>query len=396
MSPELKIFKTETSVTLRFDFTEAIDSVVSIEIKARSFEVQIQAYGVQEDALDAGFPLYSNDGTSFFSNNNLSNFENVYCPPTPKIFLFSYLQTAFIKVCTESSRGIQMLESNPCLLWLMLDYSIKYSLDRVQLHSWLGMKRKKIINKIVGMNFDGDEKFLTKIDPLTGESNELNLIMRMVTNPQIVSAYAHWSRIPIQVLYVAERYPALHGAQYLLDWCSSNYDRMSSYLPGSSALNKLTEDTIRVGKELNIKNSRSLVVACQTVDQLNKLHDSWVESLNNSRRYYDPDIEFDRPDIQQCEGVKWISSANSLVSEGVVMGHCIATYVDKARLGKSIIYSVFYPERATLEITNRNGVFNIVEIKKEKNKEVSEETVNYVRDWLNQENKKRRSFFTKS
>ncbi|UXD88621.1 PcfJ domain-containing protein [Thalassolituus hydrocarboniclasticus] len=394
MCPDIKIIETEKSIILIFDFTEAIDSVVSIEMKTESLVVKIQAHGVCEYALDAGFPLYSNDGSSFYFNKNVPIPENTPWLPAPKLFTFSYLQTSFIKICTESFRGIQMLESNPCLLWIMLDYSIKNSLDKMQIHSWLGMKRKDIIKIIIGINFDGDEKFISKIDPITGESNELNLIIRTIKNPQFASAYAHWSRIPIQVLYIAERYPTLHGAHYLLDWCSENHDRMSCYLPGSVELNKLTEDTIRAGKELNIKNSRNIVISCKTVDQLNKLHDAWVDSLNRSRRHYDPDIEFDRPDIQEHEGIKWISSANSLVYEGVEMGHCIATYVDKARSGKSIIFSVYYPERATLEITNRNGIFNIIEIKKERNKNVSEETVNYIREWLDQENKKRRSFHT--
>lgn len=371
-------------VAFTFTFIGQIDSVVYIEVDGSSFAIKILAYGDIEEVLDGGFPLYFKDGSSLLDNDLLSSDEVMSTYLVSKIRSFYYMQTAFIKVCMESHRAVQMLESNPCLLWLMLDFSIKNSLTAKHLHSWLGVKRKRIVREIVGTDVDGAEKFVSKIVPLTGEENELELIRRTVSVAEIVSAFNHWVYVPIQALYISERYPELLGADYLLEWCSKDGGRMSDYLIGSPSLDKLTGDAVRLGEELNIKNSKAIVKACKTVDQLKKLHDNWVISLNRSRRYYDPDIEFNRPKIMECEGVAWISSANGLIDEGKRMKHCVATYIRKVISGESIIFSVIYPERATLEIREKSGKFNMVEIKKENNLEVSRETRLYIENWLNQ------------
>lgn len=373
-------------VVYRVDFTAHLDCVVSVGINKESFGIEILAYGDSEEALDAGFPIYCKDGSLAFPVDFPLFPEEFPNFPVSKVRCFSYMQTAFLKVCIESYRAVQMLESNPCLLWLMLHLSNQKSLGSAQVHCWLGEKRKSIIREITGVEVDGSEKFLSKLVLLTGEKNELDLVGRAVSDPGVVSAYSHWANIPVQALYISERYPDLQGADYLLDWCSKNKKRMSNYLSGVSALNKLTGDAVRLGRELNIKNSMTLVKACKTVDQLNKLHDKWVVSLNRSRKYYDPDVEFSRPNIGQCKGVLWVSSANSLIDEGAEMEHCVATYVDRVRTGISIIFSVFYPERATLEVSFRENRYVLVEIKRERNLEVDGKTRSYVEDWLRREN----------
>ena len=68
------------------------------------------------------------------------------------------------------------------------------------------------------------------------------------------------------------------------------------------------------------------------------------------------------------------------------MEHCIATYVNKAKKGSSIIFSVFDPERATLEVGERDGKYYLKEIKKKNNLEVSESTRKKVQKWLRVEN----------
>lgn len=386
MYQDFKVYSKKNSTLINFDLRKYIDSVISIEIKERQFDITIETEYESEDALDLGFPLYLKDGKP-------SILDSITCEVgfftiKKEIMSFFYLQTAFIKVCTESNRAIQMLKSNPCLLWLMLDHSNKYNLSINEIHHWLGVKRKKITSKIFKKNILGDEKFLSKIILLTGEQNELELIKRAILIPGIISAHKHWSNIPIQALYLLERYPTLYGADFLLDWCSKKNDRMSSYLSGTPALKKITEDTIRMGKELNIKSSRDLVMACKTINQLNCLHDKWIELLNKARTYYNPDIFFKKPKIEDGKGIEWIATANLLIDEGKYMQHCIATYVKKVIRGDAVIYSIYYPERATLEVSNKHGEYSIIEIKKINNINVSSETLKHIGDWLRDENEK--------
>lgn len=384
--PKVEFFPESCSLSLSFDFREYLDVVVVLDFQVSAVNINILSNGVREDCLDAGLPIFNEDGTPIYFGKNF---------PTPKCFSylyvsiisrFQYLQTALLKICAESVRGIQMLQSNPCLLWIVIDFANKNFFSVEQVHFLLGAKRKNILIDTVGSMPDGVEKFISKIVILTGEKSELDLIQRIILDKSMIEAYAHWSQIPIQALYISERYPVLCGAGYLLEWCSENKGRMSSYLSGITDLEKRVEDTISLGLALNIKSANKIVKACHTIMQLENLHDQWTETLNKSRKYYEPDIEFDRPIINEVEGVKWLSTANSLVDEGIEMNHCIATYVNKARRGLSIIFSVSVPERATVEIREGNGGYVLVELKRKNNLEVSEETKEKIQQWLRMEN----------
>ncbi|HYN54048.1 MAG TPA: PcfJ domain-containing protein, partial [Methylotenera sp.] len=228
----------------------------------------------------------------------------------------------------------------------------------------------------------GAEKFLSKIVLLRGKSNELELIKRVIICADILDEVSHWDSVPIQALYIIERYPELSGAKYLEEWCSRRLRRMSDYLIGVPEIYKTTLDTIELGITINIKNSRKIVKACNTINQLNVLHDKWTEVFIRTNNYYDPDIEFVEPEINETEEIKWISSANDLIDEGIQMEHCVATYIKKVIGGHSIIFSILFPERATAEIRKRNGSFELVELKLKRNQEASAQTFERVNDWL--------------
>lgn len=374
------------SISLIVNFSELLNSIVVLKIQENEFSIEITAYGNRENSYDSGFPIINKDGVLIFLENGIKLPKVINGKVLSIIGQFSYLQTAFLKICIESHRGIQMLESNPNLLWLILDYSIDQCFLTEDIYILLGKKRKKIIEVILGRTPLGSEKFISKILYLNGDKNELDLTKRALINDDVLHDYAHWENIPIQALYIGERYENLSGAGYLFDICQKPFSRVSEYLAGIPKLSKMTDDTIRMGISLNIKNSRKIVKSCSSYTQFLELHDKWIELLNKSQIYHDPDIKFDKPKIMECAGIVWISSANALIREGIEMEHCIATYVKKVENGDSIVFSVTKPERATLELRERNGEYELVEIKLKRNCEVSEETRLWVHEWLRKEN----------
>lgn len=384
--PEVKISKKQRSICLVLDFRELLDSKVSIKFKEKSILIDILAQGCLESCLDPGLPILKGDGTPIYFENNDIFIEYDSRVDLVSISQFRYLQVAMLKVCVESFRCNQMLESNPCLLWVLLDFACVNNSDVGQIDSILGLKRKNILLQIFGHLPNGVDRFISKIRLLNGAEGELEVIKRAVRNQSIIEGFAHFEEIPIQVLYLAERHSILIGARYVFDICLSKKVRMSHYLEGIQALCKKTEDTINLGVALNIKNASKLVRSCRNISELDRLHDKWTISLNKSKTFYEPDIEFDFPPIREVDGVKWLSTANALIREGIEMEHCIATYVNKAKKGSSIIFSVFDPERATLEVGERDGKYYLKEIKKKNNLEVSESTRKKVQKWLRVEN----------
>lgn len=64
------------------------------------------------------------------------------------------------------------------------------------------------------------------------------------------------------------------------------------------------------------------------------------------------------------------------------MSHCVASYTEKVLSGRSYIYRILKPERATLELKITDGHLEIGQISLHNNKAPSEETQIIVGRWL--------------
>lgn len=65
------------------------------------------------------------------------------------------------------------------------------------------------------------------------------------------------------------------------------------------------------------------------------------------------------------------------------MKNCVTGYAEKVVLGKSYIYQVILPERATLELrTRKNGQWYIAQLEQADNEPASPHTYLFVQQWL--------------
>ena len=59
-------------------------------------------------------------------------------------------QLAMLQLCAATDRAIQLLYSNPNLLWLIAPYFSKFVKDKLLLHSFFGMKRHELLGRALG------------------------------------------------------------------------------------------------------------------------------------------------------------------------------------------------------------------------------------------------------
>lgn len=94
---------------------------------------------------------------------------------------------------------------------------------------------------------------------------------------------------------------------------------------------------------------------------------------------------FQNPPIPGIPGkIEPITSPAGLVDEGEEQGNCVASYAARVRDGRTFIYRVLVPQRATLSIV-RDGIgpdWEIGELETKFNTEASEETEVFVQAWL--------------
>lgn len=94
---------------------------------------------------------------------------------------------------------------------------------------------------------------------------------------------------------------------------------------------------------------------------------------------------FSKPPIPGTAEIIPLLSAAELAQEGREQRNCVGGYAESVQWGKTYIYKVISPERATLSIIKGpDGCWRRSELKKAGNKIVSAATINAVERWLNQ------------
>ncbi len=345
------------TIDVEINFQPSLDCKVKLSISNDNIRIRTEAYGSFEEDIDPGFALFATDQECIYNNLLGKLPKSISNEAINSLIEVKYLQLIAIKSCAESHRAQQMILSNKALFWIVLDrINSEACYSKKTLDSIFGAKRKQLTALTLNSEKQRTVKFLEKIVTLNGEQNELELIKRNASNEATISKFKHWETIPVQALYIDERYPNLSSSRIAWNWCKKDYRRMSDFTRRLNALERLFEDTVEMGNRLNIKNARNMLMQLEDKERLQLLHDHWVSLTVRSNTKFYPDIIFEDPDLKTPSWLERIVSANQLIEEGKIMEHCIGTYVNKAVSGKSLIFRVHLEERATLEL--REGLNN--------------------------------------
>ena len=283
----------------------------------------------------------------------------------------------------NSSREIrELFDSFPTLVWLMVsELDNNWSHHTFSYYSLI--KRREILSKIIGQECTGKHvKFLKKLDVLNGSEEEVAIIKQSLQSEAVVDSFKHREQINSLELYLVHTYPFLIGSGLLPELSSTKCNYFAAVKVGIAELLKTYQDTIELGNALDFKNSKMLVAACETTEQLESLHRKWIRQLNKSHTYLTNDINFEPFPAQSDSQFQFISSVNQLIQEGRVMKHCVATYREKALNKTSYIFRVTFPQRATMELGFKAGVYFLKQLKLVSNGEPSRETYKVATDWI--------------
>lgn len=324
-----------------------------------------------------------------------------------------YLQTSMLQLASRSGKALEILYDAPLLLWMIAEHLKDKVWSINEIDELLGKKRSNILSEIVGVGSQIGVKFIKKIQLLNGDGTELKLIKEFVADEQIIYALRNLKQIPIHILYVVKRYPEIADSNILkllinnitrreensinqesasskkADFSPCKYIRLRYWGKGGvpSVLNYLEDigdshevldalncasrimgvwyDAIRLGQRLNINRNHTLNLLnrCKTEEDIQQLHDQWIYRTNKMSVCIEKGKNiFSSPPIPGNKYIIPILTEEDLIAEGKVMRHCIGSYADEVRNGKSYIYRVLSPERATLEIrcdTLKKGQFKL-------------------------------------
>jgi len=289
--------------------------------------------------------------------------------------------------CAQFKEARQLLSNNPILLWmLVLDYGDEKGRTVREL---LGMSQVKLLSLVTGrVKSKCHVNLLKKINIKDTVFNEdIEVIDSILSSDILVKNFALHQCININAfskdfLETPELSYAFHLTKILLDKGNADYTRSCK-----RDIITIVRDSMRLGRVLDIERYQKIVYSVKSYEDLNNLHGKWTAKLNKKRyeemlgkrnKVYD----FPTPPISGTKEIVPIINSIELEAEGLLMDHCVASYIDECVAGESYIYKVLSPQRATLEVGVSVGLPQIKQLKLMSNASPSKETYTFVKEWL--------------
>lgn len=138
----------------------------------------------------------------------------------------------------------------------------------------------------------------------------------------------------------------------------------------------------QLGEMLGFNDASLTISRLQTLEQLQYLHERWTKRLlkTSPSRHLS---HFGPAPISGTNTIIPLSSATLIHEESSVMQHCAEGLAHQIACGKSYLYRILEPERATLEIVKKdNGEWRITQLKRENNLAAGSQTYTAILNWL--------------
>jgi len=297
--------------------------------------------------------------------------------------MFDYLQTTLLQWAARMREARDLLIDLPIMAWMIADAAVTdhFYLNK-GVRELLGKKRKEILKRLLKTRFsNADVKFIKKIHLLNGTKDELSLIKKALVGRRLAQDLSHWEIIPVHLIAILLRYPELTGTKLIRQFGLKNYSQILNGTIDALRIRRVWEDSLNMGELLVGKdNAIQALSRCSSADEIQKLHDRWMNRFNRLRTATSAK-PFPEPPIPGSFNIQPIKTEKDLLAEGRRMDHCVGGYTKAVRAGSCYIYEVKKPERATLEIKIKGGL-RIGEFRLAFNRRPSNKSWIAVMKWL--------------
>ncbi|MEL7638072.1 MAG: PcfJ domain-containing protein [Solidesulfovibrio sp.] len=296
---------------------------------------------------------------------------------------FRINQLRLLRILSVDPKAQELAVNAPIVFWLLAECLG----DQASTEDILGLtrcRRRDILGKALGDSSNSLLNFLCKLDKFSYELTDLERLRLLVAGKAWVGL-RHMGRLNWQVLKLFLKQD---------DWLDYSGVRRLLHVPqGAVALERFNQwkrvagDIQRIAAVLQLQPLTERLKQVRDHAQLRRLHDTLTARLNRQRaleiegRFQKP---FPLAPLPGDQVIQPITNVSDLLDEGTAMHHCVASYIDLIFEGKSFIYKVLAPERATLQIVRLpDGKLRVGQLKLACNAETSQETVNQVSNWFN-------------
>lgn len=278
-----------------------------------------------------------------------------------------------IALAATHEKVIDMLATNPVLLWLLIDRRVIGDESAEQINHLLGDKQVKLCS-LVGLSERKQVvKLLKKAASLKLQKNELESFVELLETPAVCDYLSHQKTISPAILKLlrTNQWLVLSKARALIpSLCQPEFRR-------------IFDDVLRMIEDL------SQLQNCATTAALQRLHDNLVEELNESRgtKLIRDHMGNPKPippaPLQSAYSIEPITEQIDLIKEGREMRHCIASHLFSVVSGDYAVYRMLDPERLTIEIVVTDwGQCYLKEVRGKGNRLPTSNSMEVIEKWF--------------
>jgi hypothetical protein len=303
---------------------------------------------------------------------------------------FKWRQFVLLRMIRHCPETLELLQSNPVLTWLCAD-AIATSETPATKACDIIMARRRDICGFAGLPAtESMVKILGKMGSDAYTQILFNDLRKLFKNKERISRLRLFKKIPAEEIFnLSNRFD-------FLAWALSTADKSgvlvwdAMWLDASDRGFSTWSDTIRLGVDIGIQNPLKRLESCKSFEEVVNVHNRWSETLSRDRaierieKFFRDHgtYSFPHPPLPGNADIVPITTIKELLDEGAEMHHCVGSYSDRIMNGKSYIYRVLRPQRATLEIYSTDNMHRINQLSLVQNGEPSAETWARVRFWF--------------
>lgn len=290
-------------------------------------------------------------------------------------------QWGLLELLAARPEAVQLAAHNPVLAYLLANNDhFRRILTKPPLYlaTWrLDYTQKRLLEWLGFRGTQATVRLMRKIVPgaLTPESARL-LRNALNESPQVPELLAHVRRInrPVIGLVVNSRLVPVLTPKLMAE--TAELGELPPELEPANRLLAALSSLVAMGGEPKLR-------------PLAKLHD--IDRFSARVAKYPEERKFDLqvykakwPPPEGTADIVRLMTREDVIREGRDQANCVGARATAVVAGRTFIYRVLQPERATLEIIRspRTGRWTIAEVKAHRNRSVSDTTLRHIQAWL--------------
>ena len=290
-------------------------------------------------------------------------------------------QASILSWSVASSVVLDLLVSNPLLLWLLVEDGLfnKRALGEVEQRL---QAKQRVLCKSLWLEGSAQQvRILKRAAKENLSCHSVESLVKVMGNDDACDFLSHRKSVDPFTLLLLQKHPwlARHPVRALVD----DLHEPKNYSLFRTVQNLLSFDDL------------DPLLRCTSISSLERLHDRLQANFNDNRGFsprlddYGQVERLPPPPLPGNDEIKPLTSQEDIVREGREMNSCVTKYIPRVLRGEYFFYKTRYPERLTigvLIVADRNGwvpdTFLLQEVRAPFNRQPSKESMEFITDCL--------------